>query len=55
MNLHDIIADMSEKQKAIRVEKLSAELAALGYSVVLDAVLAKLVEDASNFAKEHRA
>ena len=55
MNLHDIIIDLTPAEKQIRIEKLRAELFGLGYSIVSNAVLAKLVKDARQFAKEHRA
>lgn len=49
------IIDKSAEQKAERVAKLRAELFGLGYSIVANATLAKLVEEARQFAKEHRA
>ena len=54
MNLHDVIIDLSPEEKQIRVKKLRAQLFGLGYSVVSTTLLAKLVADARQFAKEHR-
>ena len=55
MNLHDIIIDKSPAAKAIRLDKLRAELAGLGYLIVSETVLAKLIDDAMQSKKEIRA
>ena len=46
MNLYEIIIDMSERQKAIRVEKLRGELKGMGFSVIQTSVLTALIAEA---------
>ena len=46
MNLYEIIVDMSEKQRAIRIKKLTEELNAVGYSVIQTSVLTALIAEA---------
>jgi hypothetical protein len=55
MNLHDIIIDRSEAQKAIRVDKLREELKAAGYSVVLTTYLAALAFQAKRLKRLEEA
>lgn len=46
MNLDEIIIDRTDKEKAIRVEKLRGELKSMGLSVIETSVLTALIAEA---------